>query len=76
MEISKEDYDRIKTIKEKWNKKEIDISEISDSDAKIIAAIYDMEIKNTKAEIKELENKILEYEERMKDAIKLLKNNK
>ena len=35
--------------------------------------MYDLEIKRTKSEIEELENKISEYEKRMKDAIESLK---
>ena len=72
-EISREDYNRVKIIKEKWDKKEIDISDISIEDAKLLTVMYDLEIKRTKSEIEELENKILEYEKRMKDAIESLK---
>ena len=72
-EISREDYNRVKIIKEKWDKKEIDISDISIEDAKLLTVMYDLEIKKTKSEIEELENKISEYEKRMKDAIESLK---
>jgi hypothetical protein len=44
-EISKEDYDRLKIIKEKWDKDEIELKDISIEDAKLLSIIYDLEIK-------------------------------
>lgn len=73
-EISKEDYDRLKIIKEKWDKDEIELKDISIEDAKLLSIIYDLEIKKVKSEIIQLEDKISEYETRMKEAIEYLNN--
>ena len=72
-EISKEKYENIKKIKNKWDNKEIDITDIPIEDRELLVKIYDIEIKKVKNEIEELENKIDNYKRRMQDAIQSLK---
>ena len=72
-EISKEKYENIKEIKNKWDNKEIDITDIPIEDRELLVKIYDIEIKKVKNEIEELENKIDNYKRRMQDAIQSLK---
>ena len=72
-EISKEKYENIKEIKNKWDNKEIDITDIPIEDRELLLKIYDIEIKKVKNEIEELENKIDNYKRRMQDAIQSLK---
>lgn len=72
-EISKEKYENIKKIKNKWDNKEIDITDIPIEDRELLVKIYDIEIKKVKNEIEELENKIDNYKKRMQDAIQSLK---
>ena len=72
-EISKEKYENIKEIKNKWDNKEIDITDIPIEDRELLVKIYDIEIKKVKNEIEELENKIDNYNRRMQDAIQSLK---
>ena len=74
-EISKEKYENIKEIKNKWDNKEIDITDIPIEDRELLVKLYDIEIKKVKNEIEELENKIDNYKKRMQDAIQSLKNN-
>ena len=72
-EISKEKYENIKEIKNKWDNEEIDITDIPIEDRELLVKIYDIEIKKVKNEIEELENKIDNYKRRMQDAIQSLK---
>ncbi len=72
-EISKEKYENIKEIKNKWDNKEIDITDIPIEDRELLVKLYDIEIKKVKNEIEELENKIDNYKKRMQDAIQSLK---
>ena len=72
-EISKEKYENIKEIKNKWDNKEIDITDIQIEDRELLVKLYDIEIKKVKNEIEELENKIDNYKKRMQDAIQSLK---
>ena len=72
-EISKEKYENIKEIKNKWDNKEIDITDIPIEDRELLVKLYDIEIKKVKNEIEELENKIDNYKRRMQDAIQSLK---
>lgn len=72
-EISKEKYENIKKIKNKWDNKEIDITDIPIEDRELLVKLYDIEIKKVKNEIEELENKIDNYKRRMQDAIQSLK---
>lgn len=72
-EISKEKYENIKEIKNKWDNKEIDITDIPIEDRELLVKIYDIEIKKVKNEIEELENKIDNYKRRMQYAIQSLK---
>ena len=72
-EISKEKYENIKEIKNKWDNKEIDITDIPIEDRELLVKIYDIEIKKVRNEIEELENKIDNYKRRMQDAIQSLK---
>ena len=72
-EISKEKYENIKKIKNKWDNKEIDITDIPIEDRELLVKIYDIEIKKVKNEIEELENKIDNYKRRMQYAIQSLK---
>ena len=72
-EISKEKYENIKEIKNKWDNKEIDITDIPIEDRELLLKIYDIEIKKVKNEIEELENKRDNYKRRMQDAIQSLK---
>ena len=72
-EISKEKYENIKKIKNKWDNKEIDITDIQIEDRELLVKLYDIEIKKVKNEIEELENKIDNYKRRMQYAIQSLK---
>ena len=72
-EISKEKYENIKKIKNKWDNKEIDITDIPIEDRELLVKLYDIEIKKVKNEIEELENKIDNYKRRMQYAIQSLK---
>lgn len=72
-EISKEKYENIKEIKNKWDNKEIDITDIPIEDRELLVKLYDIEIKKVKNEIEELENKIDNYKRRMQYAIQSLK---
>ena len=72
-EISKEKYENIKKIKNKWDNKEIDITYIPIEDRELLVKLYDIEIKKVKNEIEELENKIDNYKRRMQYAIQSLK---
>ena len=72
-EISKEKYENIKKIKNKWDNKEIDITDIPIEDREILVKLYDIEIKKVKNEIEDLENKIDNYKRRMQYAIQSLK---
>ena len=72
-EISKEKYENIKEIKNKWDNNEIDITDIPIEDRELLVKIYDIEIKKVKNEIEELENKIDNYKRRMQYAIQSLK---
>ena len=72
-EISKEKYENIKEIKNKWDNKEIDITDIPIEDRELLVKIYDIEIKKVRNEIEELENKIDNYKRRMQYAIQSLK---
>ena len=72
-EISKEKYENIKKIKNKWDNIEIDITDIPIEDRELLVKLYDIEIKKVKNEIEELENKIDNYKRRMQYAIQSLK---
>ena len=72
-EISKEKYENIQKIKNKWDNKEIDITDIPIEDRELLVKLYDIEIKKVKNEIEELENKIDNYKRRMQYAIQSLK---
>ena len=72
-EISKEKYENIKEIKNKWDNKEIDITDIPIEDRELLVKLYDIKIKKVKNEIEELENKIDNYKRRMQYAIQSLK---
>ena len=72
-EISKEKDENIKKIQNKWDNKEIDITDIPIEDRELLVKLYDIEIKKVKNEIEELENKIDNYKRRMQYAIQSLK---
>ena len=73
--FDEKEYDRIKKIKDKFEKREITLEEISDDDAYIISKMYDYQIKNLNAEIQELYEKIDSYKKRMQYAIDALNKN-
>ena len=73
--FDEKEYARIKEIKTKFEKTEITLEEISDEDAYIISKMYDYQIKNLNAEIKDLYEKIDSYKKRMQYAIDALNKN-
>ena len=73
--FDEKEYARIKEIKTKFEKTEITLEEISDEDAYIISKMYDYQIKNLNAEIKDLYEKIYSYKKRMQYAIDALNKN-
>ena len=56
--FDEKEYSRIKDIKEKFDKREITLENISKEDAYIISKMYDYQIKNLNAEIQDLYDKI------------------
>lgn len=73
--FDEKEYSRIKDIKEKFDKREITLEDISKEDAYIISKMYDYQIKNLNAEIQDLYDKIGSYKRRMQYAIEALDKN-
>lgn len=73
--FDEKEYSRIKDIKEKFDKREITLENISKEDAYIISKMYDYQIKNLNAEIQDLYDKIGSYKRRMRYAIEALDKN-
>lgn len=72
--FDEEEYDRLKEIKRRFEKKEISIDEISDNDAYFISKMYEYQIKSLNAEIQDFYEKIDSYKKRMEYAIEALNN--
>lgn len=72
--FDEEEYNRLKEIKRKFEKKEISIDEISDNDAYFISKMYEYQIKSLNAEIQDFYEKIDSYKKRMEYAIEALNN--
>ena len=56
--FDEEEYNRLKEIKRRFEKKEISIDEISDNDAYFISKMYEYQIKSLNAEIQDFYEKI------------------
>ena len=72
--FDEEEYNRLKEIKRRFEKKEISIDEISDNDAYFISKMYEYQIKSLNAEIQDFYEKIDSYKKRMEYAIVALNN--
>ena len=72
--FNEEEYNRLKEIKRRFEKKEISIDEISDNDAYFISKMYEYQIKSLNAEIQDFYEKIDSYKKRMEYAIEALNN--
>ncbi len=72
--FDEEEYNRLKEIKRRFEKKEISIDEISDNDAYFISKMYEYQIKSLNAEIQDFYEKIDSYKKRMEYAIEALNN--
>ena len=72
--FDEEEYNRLKEIKRRFEKKEISIDEISDNDAYFISKMYEYQIKSLNAEIQDFYEKIDSYKKRMEYSIEALNN--
>ena len=72
--FDEEEYNILKEIKRRFEKKEISIDEISDNDAYFISKMYEYQIKSLNAEIQDFYEKIDSYKKRMEYAIEALNN--
>ncbi len=74
--IDNDEYERLKQLKQDFDLRRITESELTDEDSFYLSKMYDMQIKNLGEEITKLEQKIKDYEKRMKEAIDYLNNMK
>ena len=75
-EFNMDEYNRLRKLKEDFDNYLIKEEDIEKEDVFLINKMYDFEIKNVTEQIKDLEEKIENYKQRLVEAIKYFEDKK